>query len=341
METFASEVVGLVFDDAGEAWPADPAYFARRLGLQDAPVDAVTDAVRRFGFVHVAPIRDALLVKFDPTAVCHLAAYAAFYEIAARAPRRLILACPSNVGGPDWYEIINDLATGLKRMEAALGRASNTIGRAEPQSEGFLADRRSCERPRVTFAHEKPLGETSGTYGLAVQAQADDYSKRLSKPLDAIASEDEWFGQVLSIWRDGRVGWRLPSSKSFGVLEVVNIARGRAHVVDTRATDPEGYRFRLWGSDTSYRGGHSNITLGETPVGLLRQITIEDYWQAVATGAPNYQLIHHIESSQLFSYTRLVLPLAEDGRRVNELVVLINERRLPELEMAAGPRRDT
>lgn len=89
-------------------------------------------------------------------------------------------------------------------------------------------------------------------FGPAVKVEAEDYSKRLSKPLYAIASEDEWFGQLLSIWRDAHIGKKLPSSKSFDLLDAVNIACGRAHIVETHASNPEGYRFRLWGSDNSY-----------------------------------------------------------------------------------------
>jgi hypothetical protein len=295
-------MAGVIFDDMGEAWPAHPAYLARRLGCPGGNFDVITHAVRKFGFVHVAPIRDALLVRFEPSTVRHFAAFGAFYEIARQAPKRLVLAYPGKAGGSDRYEIFNSLIAGLERVEAALNRARSTVG--------------------------------------LDTAQAEDNSKRLSRPLDSIVSEDEWLGQVLSMWRSARTGWRLPSSESFDPLEVMNIARGRAHLVDTSASDPEGYRFRLWGTANPYRGMYKNRTLAQMPAGLMREDAIEDYWEVAATGVPTYQLIHRVENDQPLSYARLLLPLAADARRVDQLVVLINERRLLELEMPGSPRRD-
>jgi len=69
------------------------------------------------------------------------------------------------------------------------------------------------------------------------------------------------------------------------------------------------------------------------PAGAMRDDAIEDYWEVVTTGVPAYQLIRHVEGKLPYSYARLLLPLAADGRRVDQLVVLINERPLPELEV--------
>jgi hypothetical protein len=81
----------------------------------------------------------------------------------------------------------------------------------------------------------------------------------------------------------------------------------------------------------SYGGGYANRTLGEMPSGFMRDDAIEDYRQVVAAGTPSYHLISLVEKNQSYSYARLLLPLAQDGRRVDRLVVLINERPLPEL----------
>jgi hypothetical protein len=64
----------------------------------------------------------------------------------------------------------------------------------------------------------------------------------------------------------------------------------------------------------------------------MRDDAIEDYWEVVTTAVPTYQLINRVEKNLPYSYARMLLPLAEDGRRVDRLVVLINERRLPEIE---------
>ena len=147
MESRGTAIAGVIFDDAGEALPADPIYLARRLGQVAGDVDVIAYAVQALGFVHVAPIRDALLVRFEPSTVCHLAAFAAFYEIAGHHPRRLILGSPRKAGTPDRYEIINSVMEGLKRVEAALHRCQGSIGLMERRSTGSPVDGRFCYPP--------------------------------------------------------------------------------------------------------------------------------------------------------------------------------------------------
>ena len=120
MTGIGSEAAGVIIDDMGKLLPPHPLYLAQRLGCPTGDFDVITHAVRNLGFVSIAPVRGALLVKFEPATVRRLAAIAAFYEIAGRAPKRLILACPGKAGHPDRYEIFQDLGEGLRRLEAAL-----------------------------------------------------------------------------------------------------------------------------------------------------------------------------------------------------------------------------
>jgi hypothetical protein len=280
--TAALKDAGVILDERGRAWPPHPLPLAKRVGRLTPDFDVVAYAVRQRGYVHVMPLRDALVVRFHPATVHRLAAIAAFYEIAARMPKRLVLACLGSPEGPDRYEIFFKLSDGLRRLEAA-------------------ADAR----------------------------QARDSSKRLCLPLEAISPEDDWFALLFRIWREARAGRRLPASEA--VDTALNIACGRAHIVDTREPDPRRYRFRLWGSVNSYGYGQCNLTLGEMPAGLMRSDAIEDYRNAVNTGVPTYQLINRLEDNVPFSYARLLLPLACDGWRVDGLLILINERRIGEL----------
>jgi len=267
--------------------------------------------VQRLGFVHVVPIRDALLIRFDPSTVDHVAAIAAFYEVAGRVPKRLILATPGKARSPDRYEIFNNVIEGLRRLETALQRDHGD---------------------RARIPKSKPIAAGLVASGLAVRADGSDHSKRLWRTLDSISSRDRWFGQSLNGWRNARSGWRLPSTQSLDTLELLNIARGRAHIVDTHDPDPERYRFRVWGTVNSYRGGNTNKCLCEMPPGLMRDEAIEDYWEVATTGVPTYQLITYIEKKTPYSYARLLLPFAADGPRVDHLMVLINERPLPEFK---------
>ena len=323
-------MAGVIFDDRGETLPAHPAYLAGRLSCPPSDLGVVAYAIQKLGYVQVVPIRDALLIKFDPTTVRHLAAFAAFYEIAGHSPKRLILGFPGKAGSPERYEIFNSVIKGLKRVEAALDRYQGSIGSMEPQSEGSSAVGNQGPTPRERFPMRGRAVAPSTPVGMA---PAGDQSKRVSKPLEAISSRDEWLDQLLRSWRNARSGWRLPSTDSLDPFQLLNIARGRAHIVDTHTSSPGGFRFRLWGAVNSYGAGYANKTLGEMPAGLMRDEAIEDYWEVATTGVPTYHLISHVENNIPYSYARLLLPLGVNGRRVDQLVVLIHERPLPEFEV--------
>ncbi|HUC70776.1 MAG TPA: hypothetical protein VMS01_06260 [Stellaceae bacterium] len=270
-----------------------------------------------------------LLVTFEPSVVSPLAAVAAFYEISAHAAKRLILAYPGRAGRPDRCEVFNNVVEGLKRLDDAANRGPNATRPPWLQSEP--ADRRLWRPSKDRIPNRKPPAAVSRDCGPQMKSRAEDFSIRLSRPPAAISADDEWLGQLRNFWGNARRGRRLPSSESLDSLELLNIARGRAHIVDTASSNPAGYRFRLWGAVNSYGDGYANRTLGEMPSGFMRDDAIEDYRQAVAAGTPSYHLISLVEKNLSYSYARLLLPLAQDGRRVDRLVVLINERPLPEL----------
>ncbi len=207
-----SDPLGVVFDDSGEAWPAQPALLERRLGPEAGSLDVIANAVSNLGFVHVAPIRDALSVRFEPAVVSPLAAVAAFYEIVARGPRCLILTYPGPVGHPDRCEVFNNVIEGLERLEDAANR-----GRREPHPV-WLHRPSSARRPRHSvdraFPKRKLPAGSSGTGSPQTKSRAGDRSVRWSRPLDAIAADDGWLGQVLSFWGSARRGRRLPSNES-------------------------------------------------------------------------------------------------------------------------------
>jgi hypothetical protein len=319
---------GVIFDDRGETLPAHPAFLVGRLSCPPGELDVVAYAVQKLGYVEVVPIRDALLIKFEPSTVRHLAAFAAFYEIAGHSPKRLILGFPGKGGSPERYEIFNSVIEGLKRVEAAIDRNQRSVGSVEEPSEGSSTVGNWGHSPRERF----PTRERAATAAVR-GARTGTQSKRASVSLDSISSRDQWFDQLLRSWRNARSGWRLPSTDSLDPLQLLNIARGRAHIVDTHTPSPEGFRFRLWGAVNSYGAGYANKALGEMPTGLMRDKAIEDYWEVATTGVPTYHLISHVENKVSYSYARLLLPLAADGRRVDQLVVLINERPLPEFEL--------
>lgn len=318
---------GIIFDGGGEAWAIPSLERAGYDAHGNLPI--IHHAVAEYGCVYIAKIRDSLMAIFDPSSVTPLAAFAAFYEVLAQAPKSLILANPGKPGYPDRYEVFYNVIDGFRRLEDTARRA-----RQPPHPQLMLPAPPGKERAPERRA-DGPRKRKPARAGCRprpdMKARGPDSSVKLPLPLASISAGDEWLGRLLECWGSARRGRRLPSSESLDSLELLNIARGRAHIVDTRGSNPAGYRFRLWGAVNSYGDGYSNRTLGEMPAGLMRDEAIVDYRQAVATGIPLYHLISHVERSLSYSYARLLLPLAQDGRRVDRLIVLINERHLPEL----------
>lgn|GEM_PF-1220721 len=336
---------GIVFDECGEVWSARSGP-ARQMDEQsDDCVDRVANAVSSLGCVHVVSLPDAVAVTFEPGAVSPLAAAAAFYEIAERRPRCLILRCPGVAGHGDRCEIFDNVADGLKRLEDAARRGRNAIRPAWLRApiEGYRrAAGAAKSKPAFRQKHARAAGAAQNGGGRGREANGQSKALHVARPLTALTSDDAWFGRLLLLWGDARRGRRLPSNGSLDALELVNIACGRAHIVDTRSSNPLGYRFRLWGAVNSYGGGYANRALGEMPPGAMREEAVYDYRRVVSSGAPDYHLIRVVENDIAYSYARLILPISEDGRRVDRLIVLINERPLTELAggAAIGAGRD-
>ena len=331
-ETMIPSQYNVIFDETGERLPIDLSFLARRLGCAPADgFDVISGAVRNLGFVYVGSIRNAVFVALEPSTVSYLAAFAAFYEIVGRAPKRLVLGYPGRGGYPDRYEIFHSVREALQRVEVAVAASRNRFDgpRSEPDRSAVY------QRRQQHLARSRKLGQVvsfRGRDGLAIRTLANDSSRRLTRTLDSISHVDEWIGRVFSMWKQARRGWRLPSNELLGRVDLSSTTRDRAHIVDTSATEPTGYWFRLWGAVNSYRQGLTNQTLGRMPSGLMRDNAIEDYWEVVTTGVPAYHLIRLTEDQAEYSYARLLLPLANDGRRVDRILVLINERSL-ELEI--------
>lgn len=167
---------------------------------------------------------------------------------------------------------------------------------------------------------------------IAIRQGRDSY-KRVRLAPDSMCEGDQRLGEALRYWNSLRRGRRLPARREID-LSMLKAMMGWIHVVDTRAPSPGEYYYRLWGSRVGLDRGtdHTLMPLGACPWPILRDAIMQDYADAVATGEPIYHLINHTIDYAQHSIARLLLPLAGDGRHVDQLFVLVNERRLPCLE---------
>jgi hypothetical protein len=160
-----------------------------------------------------------------------------------------------------------------------------------------------------------------------------DGCKRVRMDPGSISPADRRLAEALQYWNGLRKGQRLPARSEIDLFSLKPLM-GWMHVVDTSAANPEAYYYRLWGSRVGLDSGkdHTGMLLAEIPWPLLRKAALSDYADVVATGHPAFHLVTHTIDYLRHSFARLLMPLATNGRRVDQLLILINERPLPGLE---------
>jgi hypothetical protein len=104
----------VIFDAGGNALRLGRSELARWLGQTAAGRDPVDYVIRTLGFVRVRTVRSGLVVEFQPSIASPWAVIAAYYEIADRAPSRIVLACR---GSPDRFEIFYNAMRACQRVE--------------------------------------------------------------------------------------------------------------------------------------------------------------------------------------------------------------------------------
>ena len=179
----------VVFDHKGRRLPADPAALARILRCPPVP-EAISYAIRRHGFILVRPVRNSLVLELEPSAVSILAAWATFFEVMERAPKRVVLAYPGN-GGHRRYEIVSSDFAALRRIEElALAAGGLDLGHPRAglsQSEGIPL---AAHCVRAPSSKSGRVVSFRGRDGLAVRVRGDDRSQRSCRQVDAMSPLD-------------------------------------------------------------------------------------------------------------------------------------------------------
>lgn len=155
----------------------------------------------------------------------------------------------------------------------------------------------------------------------------EDVVLRRPQPLASLPTDDPELNSVFEYWNSCRRDGMLPRRKDIDVLQLKPVL-GHTHLVDVSAQDPADYRFRLYGSKVRldrFRN-YSNTRVGDYPSVAYRNALIQDYSAVVWSGTPLYQNVVARLRAIRYSYSRLLLPLAEDGRKVNMLVVCTRDR---------------
>ena len=165
-------------------------------------------------------------------------------------------------------------------------------------------------------------------------AEAPDVVKRRAVPIKDIAKEDDKLLHVYRYWDAKRKSGLLPARRDIDIVELRPVV-GTTHIIDVASKDPGKYKFRLYGTGVRQveQKLPSQFLLESLKSRAYRDALKEDYSAVVFSGSPAYHQVVAMLDYVTYSYSRLILPLAEDGREVNMLMVCINARKFNDFKL--------
>jgi hypothetical protein len=123
-------------------------------------------------------------------------------------------------------------------------------------------------------------------------------------------------------WLDRRQGRTMPSRADFDILDLGYIL-GDLNLLDV-LYEPLRFQFRVHGSNATARLGFdlTGRTVDDYPDPEYRNIVAEHYTSAVRSKAP-LRILHdpYRVRDRVLRWEGLILPLSDDGERVNMLMV--------------------
>jgi len=162
--------------------------------------------------------------------------------------------------------------------------------------------------------------------------EAADVVKRRRLPLSEIAPEDDKLAQALAYWQSKRRSDLLPSRKDIDIIDLRPLI-GFMHVVDVLDAAAGRFKFRLHGTRVRLGQSFSDNVVENISSKAMRDAAIEDYQSVCFTGVPCYQHVVALVDFIQYSYSRLILPMATDGRAVDGLILCINARKFPDFAL--------
>jgi hypothetical protein len=164
---------------------------------------------------------------------------------------------------------------------------------------------------------------------------ASNFVRSERRVLEEIGSDDPVLRDALAYWRSQSGSDTAPERKTFDITKIQR-AVGSAHIIDCSPEDPDRFSIRLFASrclETGLFAGKnlSGLPLSEVPCSLFRASVASDYHAAKTSARPSFHKVIARLYWRPSSFTRLILPLANDTGQIAQLLVLINQRPLPEL----------
>jgi hypothetical protein len=123
--------------------------------------------------------------------------------------------------------------------------------------------------------------------------------------------------QLYDYWEGKRGDRRWPKRSAIDPVEM-RFALGNIDLVEI-SYDPVVFFFRISGSNIDRDEGFNmqGKTLDEYPLPQHREAVRKTYMRVLAKGEPDYEELERLDEGKLVRYGRLILPLSEQGDRVD------------------------
>jgi hypothetical protein len=127
--------------------------------------------------------------------------------------------------------------------------------------------------------------------------------------------------RLFDYWDSRRAGRRYPARRDLDPVEF-SFALGNVTLIEVEY-EPLRFRFRLMGSLQAQRVGKdlTGKAVNELPEPAYRTLLLQGYEEAIATGLPNTATYEQVIEGRPRQFEVLRLPLAEDGDRINMLLL--------------------
>jgi hypothetical protein len=181
---------------------------------------------------------------------------------------------------------------------------------------------RSCHAPAEHMGVVAPIPFVRSTMVDMVSDNDGNYVERRALRLETLPGRSDPLGYLYEYW----CGLRAETECRFPNIDPVHLMRagviGRLHVVDVTSSDPEEFRFELFGYAIPMERPERPIA---HPIAIYAERTLCDYNTVRMTAAPRLHRLRCRLHNVTHHYTRLILPFLSTQGRVERLLVAIRQ----------------
>ncbi len=141
-------------------------------------------------------------------------------------------------------------------------------------------------------------------------------------PFDPAQLVEPELSELFGYWHGKRDGRTCPARRDVDPLDIPHLLSNLI-LVDT-AESLQAFRYRVFGTEVcrGFGSDRTGVTLGELAAGVENhEFVFAGYWRAFELAQPDYFHGRTVSFSRDYKrYSRLLLPLSEDGARVDMIL---------------------